>query len=110
MNENINTRIDRAMESLDGISAAEPKPFLLTRVNSALQRNVLSGKWSAIAAFLRRPAVAAGMIFLLLLLNIAILNAGNFTSQKDTAKRTAVTKYDFAINVSGIYDTENNEP
>jgi len=113
MNDHINKKTEEALNSLDGIVSAEPKPFLLTRINAALQSRQPGDRstWGSIAALLKRPAVAFGMLLLIAFINIAVLAGGNpFTEKKNTQSFSANTKYDFAINVSGIYDIENQEP
>lgn len=99
------------MESLDGMTPADPKPFLLTRLNAALQQGEDQGIWAVATAFLKRPAVAIVTILLLLILNIAVFSAGGFLQGKENITANSVSdKYDFSINVSGIYDSENQEP
>lgn len=108
MNKNINDRINAAMESIEGIEQAEPKPFLLTRINAAMQESSAGSTWAQVASFLKRPAVAIFSGAVILLLNIYAFNSnGLFSSAKDMAKSTKAAKYDFTtINVY----TEIQEP
>ncbi len=112
MTDKINHKVNAAMESLDGIVPAEPQPFLLTRVNAFLrQRESSANIWQRAAGYIKRPAVAACAVALLLALNIFLFSSSKFSITKEsTAKRIASSKDDFAINVTGIYDTENQEP
>ena len=112
MTDKINHKVNAALESLDGIIPAEPQPFLLTRVNAFLrQRESAPNIWQRAAGYIKRPAVAACSVAVLLALNIFLFSTSNFSIAKEsTAKRIATSKYDFAINVAGIYDTENQEP
>ena len=113
MSDQINKKIEETLASIDGISAAEPKPFLLTRVNAALQKKMNNDQsiWSNIAAVLKKPAIAFSVLILIVFTNIAVLSGnGSFLQKKNSQVLSSTTKYDFAINVSGIYDIENQEP
>ncbi len=111
MNDKINSRIDLTMQSIDGIEKACPKPFLLTRINAALAGNPSDTVWSNIAYYFKKPGIAAFAILLLILINIFVIKTSNATPDKDSVSlRTGPQKYDFAINVSVVYDIENQEP
>lgn len=111
MNDKINNRIDLAMQSIDGIEKAMPKSFLLTRLNAALADTASDTIWSKIAYYFKKPGVAAFAILLLILINIFVIKTSNATPDRDSVSlRTGPHKYDFAINVSVVYDIENQEP
>lgn len=112
MTDNIQHKVNAAMDSLDGLHPAEPKPFLLTRIHALMQRDPEQNIWQRISAYIKKPAVAICSVVILLALNITLFSSSNFSILKQSAsKRIASSnKYDFAINVSGIYDTENQEP
>jgi anti-sigma-K factor RskA len=108
MTDKISNKVNTALDSFDGILQAEPKPFLLTRIHAALSRETPQSIWQQAAGFIKKPAVAACSIVLLLALNIALFSARNSAAKNDSvAGRIASSKYDFSINVAGIYDTEN---
>ena len=109
----MNDKIDDILKSIDGIEKATAKPFLLTRVNArikianALPENI----WYKIAFYLKKPAVAFAAIVLLILINISVIKSINQRSDlENMAKNKNSQKYDFAINVSVLYDIENQEP
>ncbi|MFN0082932.1 MAG: hypothetical protein ACKVOM_10485 [Ferruginibacter sp.] len=109
--DKINSRIDITMQSIDGIEKAAPKPFLLTRINAALEDTANDTVWSKIAYYFKKPVIAAFAILLLVLINILVIRTSNATPDKDSVSlRTGPQKYDFAINVSVVYDIENQEP
>ena len=111
MSNNINTKINQAMISLDGLEKASAKPFLLTRINAALSKTGNETIWSSIAFYLRKPMVAGLAIILVLTINIlAINNRNKFLERESITKSITPQKYDFAINVSVMYDIENQEP
>ncbi len=111
MNDKINSRIDTTMQSIDGIEKASPKPFLLTRINAALADSASDTVWAKIAYYFKKPGVAAFVILVLILINIFVIKTSNVTTDKESVSlRIGPQKYDFAINVSVLYDIENQEP
>lgn len=99
------------MESMDSMEKASPKPFLLTRINAALNKTDTVTIWTKIAFFLKKPMVAAVAILLVLTVNIMVINnRKKLLEREGITKSIAPQKYDFAINVSVMYDTENQEP
>ncbi len=111
MSNNINTKINQAMLSIDGMEKASPKPFLLTRVNAALNNRGAETIWTKIAFYLKKPTVAAVAILLVFTVNIiAINNRNKLVERESLTKSISPQKYDFAINVSVMYDIENQEP
>jgi hypothetical protein len=110
MQEEMNDKINRMLNSFEGMKSAEPKPFLLTRINAALGKKEKQGIWYRLAAFIQRPVVAATAVIILVLLNFAILNRNLSGANNSFAKSNFSAGDDFAINVSGMYDIENQEP
>lgn len=111
MNDKINSRIDLTMQSIDGVEKASPNPFLLTRINAALADNASDTVWYKIAYYFKKPGIAAFAILLLILINIFVIKRSNANPEKESiVVRTGAQKYDFAINVSVLYDIENQEP
>ena len=109
----MNDKIDEILKSIDGIKKATAKPFLLTRVNArikvanALPENI----WYKIAFYLKKPSVAFAAVMLLILINIFVIKSINHRSDlENIAKNKFSQKYDFAINVSVLYDIDNQEP
>ena len=111
MKDILNDKIDFILSSIDGIAKASPKPFLLTRINACLNNPVDETVWGRIAFFLKKPIVFGFTILLLLFINILVIKSIKNRSEIENITKTATTqKYDFAINVSVLYDTENHEP
>ncbi len=114
MNDNIKNKINNTLQSLNGLTPAEPKPFLLTRVHALISKEAgqENSTWSQVATFIKRPAVATFAVLLVVAVNVAAFTGSGFFATKNSpAKRVASTsRYDFSINVSGIYDIENQEP
>ena len=111
MRDILNDKIDAALKSIDGLAKASPKPFLLTRINAALDNTAAETIWSRIAFFLKKPIVFGLTILLLIFINILVIKSIKNKSEIENFAKTATSqKYDFAINVSVLYDTENHEP
>ncbi len=111
MSDILDDKIDSTLESIDGIAKASPMQFLLTRINAGLNNAVAETVWSKIAFYLKKPLVSGFAILLLLLINILVIKSINNSGEKDRiAKSITSQKYDFAINVSVLYDIENQEP
>jgi|LauGreDrversion4_2_1035121.scaffolds.fasta_scaffold270678_2 hypothetical protein len=64
--------IDLILDSLDGITPAEPRPFLHTRVMARLERN-RSNPWVRTWNFVSRPAVYVSIIGCLMIMNLFTL-------------------------------------
>ncbi|PZR29573.1 MAG: hypothetical protein DI535_02335 [Citrobacter freundii] len=70
---NIDGKIERALDSLDGVQRATPQPWFYTRVKARLQREEKT-VWETIGSFLSKPAVAMAALTTILVLNVAILS------------------------------------
>jgi hypothetical protein len=107
-NDHINRLVDDALGSADGAQRATPKPFLLTRIQAAMQRRQETS-WDKAGRFIARPVVAIAGLCLILAINLAvILNSSNKTStQEETA---SANTDDFSSTMAVVYDIENNEP
>jgi hypothetical protein len=96
---NIQQRVEDAMESLDGIQQVAPAPFFYTRLKARLERAEKS-VWETIGSFISRPAVVFATICLVLLLNVTVLFRGHSseiaTPSADQNEQTLNNAYDVA--------------
>ena len=109
----INTKVEQSLESLEGAKRAVPSPYLLTRINARMAKEGAPNFWSRAGAFLSRPVIAAGGLAFFIAVNLLAVNAFDKKSSRKTSASGTTTSnnnYEFAINVSGIYDIENPEP
>jgi hypothetical protein len=104
--ENIDKLIEEAMNSVDNISRAEAKPFLLTRINARMNK-AKGSTWEKAGWFITRPAVALTGLCLVVMINAAVVV--NRTSE-NTAATEQVQTDEFSYTVATIYDNENNQP
>jgi hypothetical protein len=68
MNDNIERKVQEAMNSLDGVQKTGPGPFFFTRVQARLQGQRGSG-WEKAVSVITRPSIALTGLCLIILLN-----------------------------------------
>jgi hypothetical protein len=109
-NEHINKLIEEALYSVDNISRAEVKPYLLTRINSRMSKATES-VWEKAGWFIGRPAVAFTGLCMLLLINVMVVVLNKPSETATVAEQSAQTPADeFSYTVATIYDNENTQP
>ena len=111
MKDILDDKIEAALKSIEGLAKSSPQPFLLTRINAGINCVVSETVWSQIAFYLKKPMVSGLVILLLIIVNfIVIKSIKNGSEIENIAKSATSQKYDFAINISVLYDIENQEP
>ena len=111
MSDILDDKINGALKSIDGIAKISPKPFLLTRIHAALKNVVEETPWSQIAFYLKKPMVSGFAILFLLFVNFLVIKKISNSGEKENLVKSATSqKYDFAINVSVLYDTYSKNP
>jgi len=108
--QNIDKLIDEAINSIDDVERAQPKPYLLTRIQARLNKKTDTG-WEKAGWLIGRPVVAiSGLVILMLVNTVAIVlnRAENFTAVTEQA--TQPGNDEFSYTVATIYDIENTEP
>jgi hypothetical protein len=99
---------DAALNSLEGISRAEPRPFLYTRLNARMQQES-ANFWERTARYLTRPAVAMVCVLLVLLANgLALINKK--TAEPDLPELMAeeYTASEMGNSAAVLFDMDNN--
>ncbi len=100
--------IEKIINSLQGAAHAEPKPYLLTRINASLATTrEKTGLWGQLVLLLQRPVVAFSLVAIILLFNIGFIFLKNNQEVGASALIQKTNGADFAINVNSIYDIEN---
>ena len=77
----IEKRVEKTLNSLDGIQRAEPQPWLFSRMKGRLMRREEKIVWEMIGSFLSKPAIAIAGLCLILMLNGLLL----FNQEKSSA-------------------------
>lgn len=108
--EHINKLVEEALNSVNGVTRAEAKPYLLTRINARMSKGTES-LWEKAGRFVTRPAVAFTGLCMVLLVNVIVI-ASNKSSvpAMATEQVTQNTTDEFSYTVATIYDTDNNQP
>jgi hypothetical protein len=106
MDNDINKKIDGAMNSLDTAGRATARPYLLTRINARMQR-VKENKWDAALRFISKPAIVVLAIILVITINATVITY-NFSSAADEQQYASVDEYSGSAVV--LNDIENIEP
>jgi len=105
--ENINKLIEEALSSVDDAQRAEPKPFLLTRINARMNKGTES-VWEKAGWFISRPAVAFTGLCMIVLLNVMVVIFNNTPDSATVAEQTTQTQADeFSYTAVTIYDIDN---
>ena len=108
----IEKRVKEALNSLDGIKRAEPQPWLFSRIQARLGREVAEEKtvWGTLGSFLSKPAVAIGSLCMIILLNgVLLLNRPTKVSSTVIAAQSeqAASDSESYIASSSSFDFEN---
>jgi hypothetical protein len=101
----IDKKVNKTLESLEGIQKAEPIPFFFTRLKARLEREE-KNIWETMGAILARPIVAFACLFLIIGVNAFVL------FEKDTpASYTETAQEDEnMLTAANSFDYENLEP
>ncbi|MEP7255431.1 MAG: hypothetical protein ABI666_06620 [Ferruginibacter sp.] len=108
--EQINKLIDEALNSVDNISRAEAKPYLLTRIHARMRKGTESA-WEKAGWFIGRPAVAFAGLCILVLINVTAVMFSRPTVSNTVSERSPQNPSDeFSYTVATIYEVENAQP
>lgn len=88
--ENIDCQIEKAFDSIDGIQRAIAKPYLLTRINARLGKEV-KNFWDTTAIFMSRPAVMVLSLCLIVTINVTVILQNKSSAGNTVAERTMST-------------------
>ena len=101
-------RLEQALNSLDGIQRATPQPWLFSRVKGKLLRSEEKTTWEAIGAFLSKPAVAiAGLVLIMTLNGVLLFNQDSEPSIATSQSDLVPTDSESLIASSSSFDFEN---
>ena len=107
--EQINKLIEDTLNSVDDVRRAEPKPFLLTRINARMSRGETA--WEKAGWFIGRPVVAFTGLCMILLINAMVIMFNKTSNAAAATEQVAQTGADeFSYTVVTIYDNENPQP
>ncbi len=107
--KNIEHQIENALNSIDGIEKASPKPYLLTRINARLNNPVKSA-WENAASFISKPSVMVLGLCLVIGVNLTVITFNGFSKTNTDTERQASTFSDedyFSATFATIDNFEN---
>ncbi len=108
----MNKKIEATLQSLDGMQRASASPYLLTRLQARLQTKEPDIFWVKAGRFLNRPVVAICAMFILILINFAIIVKSD-VAVPDNKSITTATNYGndlLSTNILSNYDLESTQP
>lgn len=101
--QEIENRIETALNSLDHVSRIGPGPFFYTRVLARLSRKDRTS-WEKISSFISQPAIAFAVVCLVISINTIVIfqtekspiitEQSNLTSTDDAAESDIIAFYD----------------
>lgn len=105
--DKIHELIEEALNSMDNAERAEPRPFLLTRINARMARGAES-VWEKAGRFIARPAVAFTGLCLIVLLNVIVVMYNKTSDAATVSEQTVQSQADeFSYTAATIYDNDN---
>jgi hypothetical protein len=105
---NINKKIEEALESFDGAERAEPTPFLFTRIMARMQ-SAKENSWERVSRLITRPSFAVAGLGFVLLINVLVISFNSTSSQTTSGDQfTLGTPSDFSTSVASIYEIDTN--
>jgi len=107
--EQVNQLMEQAFNSIENIGRAQPKPYLLTRINARINKQH-ENLWERAGWYIGKPAIAITGLAMLIIINIMAAVAtrqNNFTAVIDQAS-SQIDEYAYTVPV--IDDIENTEP
>jgi NADH:ubiquinone oxidoreductase subunit 6 (subunit J) len=104
----IDIKVEAAMNSLDGIGTATPGAFFFTRVQARLNRTEKS-VWEKVSSFIARPAIAVTVVLAVVLMNaIAVIQQETSSSLVEQSEQSVYEDFNVAANT--FYEYEISEP
>jgi membrane-bound ClpP family serine protease len=96
--------VDETLSSADGANRATANPYLLTRLNAALQNDKESA-WERIIAYLSKPAIAMTGLILVIAINVFVIAFNN----QNMGEEPYTSSYDYTSSVTLLDDIENTD-
>lgn len=107
MKGEINKKIEEAMDSLDSIKKASPRPFLFTRLEARMQKE--KNIWGKLSSFVARPVIAFTCICFVLIINVMVILMSNNPGNSLQANELATTDEYNQVSYN-LYEFENPKP
>jgi hypothetical protein len=106
----LESKVEQALNSLDGIQRAEPQAFFYTRLRGRMERGEKTF-WETMGSYLSRPIVAMACLCVILAFNFVILfrqsNESTNSSSFEAVKSTLITDNEYILASNSSFDYEN---
>jgi hypothetical protein len=107
--EHINKLIDEALNSLDGATSAEPRPYLFTRLKARMQ-NAKENTWDNALSFISKPAFAFAGLCLVIAINATVIAYHYNGSTTAVTEETYASVDEYSSGVTVLNEIVNIEP
>ena len=104
--EQINRLIEQAINSVDGVQQAAPKPYLLTRINAKLEQQKGTVP-ERMLWFIGRPVIAISGLCLLIMINVLVIINNQPEGMNPITEQVQNSPDEFSNTIATIYDNEN---
>lgn len=109
MDRDLHKKIEEALQSLDGITKATPRPYFFTRLEARMQRE--KSKWDIISSFVSRPAIVFAGICLVVIINVAVILSSSSFSNSSSQPNNEISAADEYNSVTApMYEYVNATP
>lgn len=108
MKENINKKIDDALNSLEGIRKAPAPPFFFTRLEARMQR--AKSVWENISSVISKPVFAFATICLVIMLNAFVIFSSVNTDENAASQSELATVDEYSQLNTPFYEFANTKP
>ena len=109
MDENLNNKIDKVMQALDGIEKASPNPFFFTRLEARMRKE--KSKWETLSSFVGQPFVAFACICLIIIINATVIfSTTSVQTTADQSNNESVTADEYNSVSTPLYEFVNSNP
>jgi len=106
----IEERLQKTLDSLDGIQRATPRPYFYTRLKARIDKEEKG--WSGVAGLISRPAFAMAIVAVILFVNSWILLRDDKPGIQAGANAQIVTDVpeEYNVAITTFYDYETSSP
>ncbi len=109
MQKNINHKIQKALDSLDGMDKASVKPFFFARLEARM--NSEKSIWGNVSSFVARPAIAFACICFIIMVNAAVIFSSAKSNAVSSSQNDEIATVDEYSQVSSnLFEFVNTQP
>ena len=108
--QDISTRVQQALDSLEGVRPAAPPPYLYTRIRARMDRRVRP-LWERVSEALSRPWVATSLAAALVVVHAYLFfNAASREDDPIQEEQTMASNSDYTLHTTSFYESHPDHP